>query len=320
MKNMHYFGMKNPSLKKIIFVIVTIIFLQTIDSTVLAAPPAKSSKAAENTFLARPSDVDIGKTVREEDINSELGRIKIRWPRSVETFFGRTPLRAMADAARTVKRAISKGSFPSELQKLNMPWQVVFMDADLPETQIPSYLVSNCHPGWMTPPSNIYIVGQRIAGGCSASARNRHGVADEELAEVLIHEIGHAVEFQLLKNSNAYGDRMRAEGFATWFETYAARSSSLLSPKKIEDRILSFAKASYRQQPNTFSFQGSAEDYSRASMIFKTLEERKGIAAVMQVYELVNNQKSSFAEAYQKVSGWDQKRLDEEAIKFLNDR
>jgi hypothetical protein len=275
-----------------------------------------ASKAVSdpNTYLARPADIALSGNVRREIINSPLGQISVRWPRKMEGLFGRTPIRALSDAAQTVSRALSRGSVPTELQRLNLDWQVVFLDEDLPEFQIPSYLISNCHPGWMTAPANIYIVGQRVAQGCQ-SQKVGQGVADAELAEVLIHEMGHAVEHALLK-SNFGLDRMRAEGFATWFQNYASQFSSLLNRRTSDTKLNAAAKISIQQSP-VFTFQGSYYDYARAQTIFRVIEEKKGATGVFEVEGLIASSGMDFIKAIEKKTTWDQKALNQEIHKYL---
>ena len=183
----------------------------------------KAAASRRGTQLAAPEDIELKGNIRRERLNSSLGPIDLRWPRTAETLFGRTPLRAMADAARTVSKASRTSAFPSEIQGLNIEWKVVFMDADLPSTQIPAQLRNNCHPGWMTPPANIYIVAQRIAGNCGDQKTVKSSVADSQLTETLVHEIAHVLEYHLLKKKPPSFNRMRSEGFATWFETFAAQ-------------------------------------------------------------------------------------------------
>ena len=281
-----------------------------------SAPSGKTTRgAAGGDQMASPDQVALEGNIREEDIGTPIGRIKLRWPRSAETLFGRTPLRAMTDAARTVSKAIRANSFPNYIQDMNMEWQVVFMDADLPETQIPAYLRTNCHPGWMTPPANIYIVADRIAGGCSGS-HSTASVADSQLTEVLVHELGHAVEYFMLKYS-AEHDRMRAEGFATWFEIYAANYSSVLNRSELQRRTYDSARRAVRRDPNSFTFTGSGEDYARASMFFSAIEDRQGVNGVVQVYQSMVNNRLDFFGAVQKELLWDKSKLNDEVIKLL---
>lgn len=277
---------------------------------------AQSRCFSANEKLAAPDEIVLDGTVRHEDMSSPVGRIKLQWPRKIESLFGRTPLRAMADAARTVSRAISQGSFPSQLQDLNLEWKVVFLDEDLPETQIPTYLVTNCHPGWMTPPANVYIVGQRVAGGCGGASVSR-GVADSQLTEVLLHEMGHAIEYQLLKGAEFSQDRMRAEGFATWFERYAANYSSILNQRELVSRFRKVAGESIRRSPNVFQFQGSYEDYARASMFFDAIAERRGLASLFDVYREMTKSGKTFFQAVSAKLDWNEERLNSEVLKLV---
>ena len=240
--------------------------------------------------------------------------MSLRWPRSVESLFGRTPERALADAAATVNRVLKMQGFPLSVQSLNLSWQVVFMDERVPVAQIPYSLISNCHPAWMTPPANLYVVSQRVAEGCGGN-RGSASVNDAQLAQILIHEIGHAIEFQLLRGHGA-GDRIRAEGFACWFEQYASDYSSVTTRGSVRKKYLTLAKESYRQEPNQFNFRGTAMDYARASTLFYAVVEKAGIRGLMDVYGKMAESELSFGEAVQARFGWNADRFLNEAKSF----
>ena len=278
-------------------------------------PAAKCFSEGQTQFLAAPDQIDLKGNIREEQITSPLGKISLRWPRSAEEYFGRTPLRATVEAARAVSRAIKRSSIPSDVQRLSLDWKIVFMDATVPSSQVPMNLISNCHPGWMTPPANIYVVAQRIAGGCFGQ-KSSHSVADNELSEVLVHEMGHAVEFYLLKGHGG-GDRQRAEGFATWFEEFAARSSSLLSAGEIKSKQLSMAKEAFRRSPETFNFSGDAFDYARASKYFHEIENHYGVDSLMSVYKNMAETGIPFDQAVEETLGINRQLLDREVKKFV---
>ncbi len=269
----------------------------------------------EALSLAAPEDIKLEGSLRREVINSELGPIDIRWPRKVEMLFGRNPLKATVEAARTVSRTLKRASFPPEIQRLNVPWKIVFMDANLPQEQIPTNLITNCHPGWMTPPSNIYIVAQRVAQGCHNQSKGA-SVADSTLAQVLVHEMGHAVEYHILKQQ--FGkSRMRAEGFAVWFTRFAASSSSMLNKRKIQKDEYERAIQHKRLYPNSFTFDGSSFAYARASMYQEAIVNRYGVSGLMKVYNKMKSKNLPFINAIKATYNWTPQTLEKEVNKIL---
>ena len=283
----------------------------------------KLEQSGGASSLAKPSEMALEGTERREVISTPLGKMHLRWPRKIETLFGRTPIRAMADAARTVSRAIRRAGFPARVQNTKLEWQVVFLDENLSGKQIPGNLVSNCHPAWMTPPANIYIVGQRVAAGCGGGSAPRGNVADGKLASVLIHELGHAVEHYTL---SSYQNRdpmhiykMRAEGFASWFEQYGSDLSRMVKRGEVTSRYRAWARQSFKQAPdvNRWRFQGTPYDYARASMYFKAMQEKRGINGIMDVYETMIEKQIGFLDAVYEEFRWDHRKLDEEAQRLL---
>ena len=278
---------------------------------------AQCFDANQNSFMADPKEVSLKGNVREEYISSSVGRISLRWPRTAETLFGRTPVRAMADAASTVSRVLKGAGFTPELQRLSLEWNVVFMDENVPVTQIPAYLVSNCHPAWMTPPANLYIVAQRVVAGCSGSrGGHTNSVNDAQLSQVLIHEMGHAVEYALLKGKGG-GDRMRAEGFASWFEQYGSDFSSVNTKGAARQYYSDLAKQAFAQSPDRFTFQGSAHDYARASMFFHAIVNKRGVRGLMDVYDGIINDNLDFFSAIDSKMGWNAATLNAESMRAL---
>lgn len=273
----------------------------------------KTMKCGLNQRLVKPEEIELSGNVRKESISTSIGRMEVRWPRKVELLFGRTPQRALAEAASAVSRALKRGGFPASIENLNVNWSVVFMDEDLPETQIPFSLVSNCHPGWFTAPGNIYIVAQRVAAGCGQVQRAK-SVADSDLTLVLLHELGHGVEFALLQGR---GDRsrMQAEGFATWFESYAATFSPVVDKREREIQKIALAKAVFSK--GGFVFKGGAEDYAASSYLFTAISNRGGIPALMRVYDHIRDTNQSFIPSVDKVLSWNEIELQKKALETV---
>lgn len=278
--------------------------------------PTEIGRQRTYVDLVAPEAIALDGAIRRVDMPSSIGRIRLRWPRSVETLFGRTPERAMAEAARAVSRAVKASGFPPGVSSLDLDWQVVFMDEAKLDGQIPAALVSNCHPGWMTPPANIYIVAERVAAGCGGGAPAATAVADGALARVLMHEIGHAIEYRLL--GEQFGrSRMRAEGFATWFTGYAADFSPLLERGAVERENFALARAALAKQSIDGAFRGGAEDYARAGAIFSAIVARRGVRGILDLYTTMRANDLDLLPGIENRLGWNETHLANEVARVI---
>ena len=280
------------------------------------AGPTETGVRGSGAALAAPEALELDGPVRRLEMPSTVGRIELRWPRSVERLFGRSPERAMGEAARAVSRALKQSSFPPEIQNLNLEWRVVVMDEAKPDGQIPAELVSNCHPGWMTPPAQIYVVAQRVAAGCGGGPPSDSSIADRELANVLMHEMGHAVEYQLI--GREFGrSRFRSEGFATWFNGVAADYTTLDAPGRTVELHRALAERALGSGPLLRPFQGSAEDYARAGMVFRAIVARRGVRGLLDVYGVMVRDSIDFLPAINTALGWDDRRVEAEVERIV---
>ena len=264
--------------------------------------------------MAAPAEVKLEGSVRREDISSALGAIKLRWARSVEGMFGRTPQRAMREAAQAISRVLKQSGVPSEFSNLKLEWDVVFMDEEVPDTQIPLQLVTNCHPAWMIPQANVYVVAQRVIAGCNGTAAKQSRVGDQQLIDVLLHEMGHAIEFQLL-GQRQNNEQAVAEGFATWFAEYSSRYSDVARGSKLYEIYKQAARQRLAQ--SGISFDGTMSAYALAAAPFHAITARKGLAGVMQVYKAMRGQGLRFEEAVDSALGWNSKKLASEVQSYL---
>lgn len=280
------------------------------------AANAKCFAASNENYLAPPDAIELEGAIRKVTLSSSLGRVELRWQRQAEKLFGKTPERAVVDALRTASRALKQSGFPASVRTLFMDWNILFLDEELPETHIPAGLVSNCHPAWMTPPANIYVVAQRVAAGCGSQQSMRTSEADEKLAEVLLHEIGHAIEFQLLKPRFG-GDKLRAEGFATWFEQFAAEHSQVIPSGKLRREQLDRARYLLSSNRLGAAFSGDSDSYVAAALPFYAVVERKRVFGLMEIYNHIQQKGLSFSAALQAETGWSSKRLTEEVLAVI---
>jgi hypothetical protein len=105
---------------------------------------------------------------------------------------------------------------------------------------------------------------------------------------------------------------MRAEGFASWFEQYAARYSSMLSEGQMQRMYQLLAQRSLALQPTGWFFQGSPEDYGRASMLFSAIVSRRGVAGLMDVYNEMERSQLEFFPAIERAVGWSEAKIHSE--------
>ena len=268
--------------------------------------------------ISVPDAVDLSGSERIEKLATSLGPVNLRWARSSESLFGRTPVRAVVEAINAVARTVKGSGWPSRVQTLNIPWSVIFMQEKDVAGQMPSFLLNDCHPGWFTPPGNIYIVAERVAAGCGRSGSTT-SVADGILASIMVHEMGHAVEYYILGQAFG-GERMRAEGFATWFERFAGKNTSLYSLSELTERHQSAARVSVEQSPQIWMFQGSATDYARASYAIESIVRLRGVSGLMEVYDQIIKDRSDLASAVNKELNWSRGKYDEEIVKTIKSR
>lgn len=289
------------------------LFIQTF---VLADDKAAVATASGNLTL--PSAMELDGIERRVEMVSPLGPIELRWERSVERLFVRTPERAVIEAANAVRRALSRGGFPVAATSLTLNWHVIFFDEKSPDGQVPVALLSGCHPGWMIGDgknAHIYVRARAVASGCDGGGSLKSTEAEGILAQVMIHEIGHGVE-QALLGGGGMLDRSRSEGFATWFEQYVSAFSPLLNETEVKNRFKKLALMKMRT-PNPFQFQGTAYDYAYASMMFSAIEERFGVRGLFEVYDVMLKGQQPFVNAIESRFHWNQSKLAEEIARLI---
>ena len=255
--------------------------------------------------IANPKDLKLGGDARSATFGTELGPVTMRWSRSIERCFASAPSRAVGDAIKAVNRVLKGGRFTADIKRARREWSLAFTDKATAFAQFPVALTLGQHPGFMIPPSQIYIITDFITPDCGGSR-----VADELLAQVLLHEMGHVVEYLLLGESQTLYDRERSEGFASWFEQYAAEESSVIPSGAVKRYYDELARDALKSGASPF--QGTAADYARASLPFQAVVRKKGIATLMDVYKRIREEHLSWLEAIAAATGWNKATLERE--------
>ena len=287
---------------------------------ILSAPSIKEvpsrfrSKAAckdsQPLSIPKADEVDLRGGVRSSSFGTPLGTMDVRWPRQVERCFGKSPSRAISEAASAVNRALRNGRFDEKMKYARRDWSLVLIDRASAVSQFPMQLSLGGHPGFMVPPNQIYIVVDFISPNCQPS-----GDVDALLTQVLLHEMGHVLEFSLLGESGFAADRKRAEGFAAWFEGYSSKFSSAIPRGRVQETYRTMVQS--QSGVGSQQFSGSGQDYAIASLEFEAIVARKGVSGLMEVYETMSTSRCSFYDALYKKFGWDQEDLQRE-VKNLN--
>lgn len=267
--------------------------------------------ASEQEIPAIPDadEVDIQGAVKTASFVTDLGPISVKWPLSVEKCFGRSPAKAVADAAQTVNRAIASAPFPAEVKNRSRSWSLAFTDKATAVREFPASLTIGGHPGFMVPPNNIYLISDFISPSCNSSE-----VADSLLTQVLLHEMGHVIEYLMLGKDFGL-DRPRAEGFASWFEQYAAEYSRVIPKGSVSAYYRQLATQAMKSLPAPF--EGSPYDYARAALMFEAIVERRGVAGLMGVYNVIKTEGIPFSAAVEKSVRWNKKTLEQEMMNLV---
>lgn len=257
--------------------------------------------------IAAPEDLDVGKDLRVAEFSTDLGPIKVRWSRSIERCFETNPSRAVSEAARAVNRALSNGRFTADLRHSRREWTLALIDKDRAFSQFPLALSIGRHPGFMIPPNRIYIITDYVAPSC-----DRQEEADDLLIQVLLHEMGHVVEYALLGQGNIDADRARAEGFAVWFEQYASDYTSALPHGQVRAYYAALARAGGA----TSAFTPDPQGYAAAGLRFQAIVDRRGVSGLMKVYQVIREDGVPFESAVERALSWDGDTLKRQIEEF----
>jgi hypothetical protein len=282
---------------------------------------AKAKCSAERSFFAALDSadrIDLGSNCHKESFSSGFGRFNVRWCRSIEGCFSVSPGQGVRSAAKVVWEALREGGFLSELGESvrEREWTFTFTTNQVAFDQFPAEILLGHHPGFLVPPSSVYLIADNINAGCGGDLGIRSGalrgegrhlepdVAKVVLTGVLLHEFGHLIEHLLLGGGSILQDRARAEGFAVWFEGYALKFiSDSDGGRELRSYNRYLASRFGGGVGNEGKFSEDVRGYSEAGERFRRLVDGGGLAKLLRLYRLIREEGVSFDEARRRVFG-----------------
>lgn len=255
---------------------------------------------------------------RKRTVQSSLGSVNIVWSSQVEQRLKKSPKDIVKQTFGHVAQVLNSNPFLLERLAGKPMWNVVLLSR-VPKVASSGMLsASRCHSAWTGPPANIVVALDRLALGCSNFRRVvsplnlSHG-----LQEVLIHEIGHVLEFQLMGKAFGRRQRWHSEGFATWFEELAAGVVQSDSTQLSVLRRRKKAREAYRSDWKGYLFRGTAADYFRSYAVIAALADSRSVAGLMAVYDRMDRENLTFGSAVEREFSWNEDRLSVETARFL---
>lgn len=255
-----------------------------------------------------------GKTLspRGRTIRGPLGSVKLYSARTLQQMMNKDLSFEVVSAFHRAARILAYNQFPEFLRGTEYDWQLFFEHS---RKRVTGGLSSaRCHAAWMGPPANIFISADQLASNCGRMKRSSVELT-EELGSVLVHEIGHAVEFQLMGRGFGRRQRWHSEGFATWFESLS--DGETLSETRVSMFQLAARTLSAEWRP--FRFKGSKADYARSYALIAAIAEGHSVPTLLSIYTTMDSQNCRFDQAVQQVLGWDMQRWLLEARVFLGE-
>lgn len=265
--------------------------------------------------VSAPSSLDVGPKARTVSFGTTIGTMNIRWARELERCYSTSPSKAVGEASRAVSRALRASRLLSQITQKHRVWDIVLTDKTHAIRQVPRSIIVGKHPGFMLPPNKVYIVSDFISPACIEKP-----IQDELLLQVLLHEMGHVIEYILLGEPATMNNRERGEGFATWFESYSSGFSKAVDETRVRSALLRL-RLHAEAGDSEDSFNGSAMDYARAAMPFFLVVSKKGTGGIARLYQEIRQNQTSSHQAIRKIFGWSpnayRKQLESFTERFL---
>ena len=244
-------------------------------------------------------------------LESPLGSVAVFSLASLSKHIGPRSESVIAEAFSRAREIMRTRRFPHQLQDAQYKWQIFIKERGARRSE-GALSSERCHAAWMGPPANIFLSPETLASDCGRARKSSVEIS-EQLESVLVHEIGHVIEFKLMGRGFARRQRWHSEGFASWFEAYSG--GDLV--ESLRKEAIADAKRHFRSDWMPIDFRGTSADYSRSFAMIATIAERSSVSDLLRVYRNMDLEKCRFDEAVQNVLGWDLRRWSLETKSFL---
>lgn len=252
---------------------------------------------AENAYTVE----EFSSSLKLEELKAPPGSIEINTDLGKLTFLDKAGQKEIdfkkiiLQAFKITSEVLRKFNFPEELLKKNYNWRIIVTRR---LSRGDSRIVNNyCHLAQMGPPADIVFDASNFSKPCIKDLP-----LNLQILSSLIHEAAHVIEYHLMAKAYPRRERWHSEGFALWFQSEAI---SLLHNKKLESYFGSQQLAAELQGIkakawSVYTFSGSREDYLHSYNIIKYLIQERGIAELLEIYNLMNKENLSFSEVIEK--------------------
>ncbi len=249
-------------------------------------------------------------------VKTELGNVFLRYPRNAVVLKVLSPVTSIRRSWEAGALAVLELGLPP-LPKEDYPeWNVILTDQTRLEVNGSRVSSAFCHTALMGPPADIVIDGYRLLHPCDGTPVSN---PERALQRSLVHEIGHGVEYQLLGNGFSRRQRWHAEGFATWFETWATGKLRGEDSGKVQRLMREKAAKSFHKNWRPYLFLGSPEDYLTSYALIASVAERRPVADLVAVYRRSSEENLTLEQAVERQLGLNFEQWMAEAQAFLTE-
>ena len=218
-----------------------------------------------------------------------------------------------AELQRVVKisrQVLLEHGFPDRLLEADYRWQLFFYKQKV--KQRGAFSSRHCHAAQIGPPANIFLAVDALRSDCG-TRRLSDSELKLEFARTLIHELAHAIEFQLMGRGFSRRKRWHSEGFATLFETLSTEVFPASHPESLRAKAKELLRPGWRP----VLFNGSAGDYLRSFALISAIAYREDKSELFAVYRRMDQENLSFEEAVEAELGLNKQKLVLESLHFL---